>query len=280
MTALRQLADCQVFYEGVFTDPQLDHPEGIAIAPDGAVWCGGERGQIFRIEADGSDIVEVASTGGLCLGLTFHPDGRSLMICDAKRRAVFRLDTRTGVLLSFTTGTEERPFGMPNASAFDAQGRLYVTDTAPFDRPGPGIYRVETDGSTMLWHSGPLASANGIAVGPEDGAIYVVETWGRRITRVAVDESGDPGAMTLVAATGGVPDGIAFGPDGLLYVACYEPSQVARIERDGRYQVVVADPDAHMLCHPTNVAFRDGTLFVPNLGRWHVTALDLPTDPE
>jgi hypothetical protein len=33
-----------------------------------------------------------------------------------------------------------------------------------------------------------------------------------------------------------------------------------------------------MLCHPTNVAFRGGTLFAANLGRWHVTAIDLSTD--
>jgi hypothetical protein len=32
-----------VFAEG------LDHPECVAVHPDGSVWCGGEAGQIYRI---------------------------------------------------------------------------------------------------------------------------------------------------------------------------------------------------------------------------------------
>jgi sugar lactone lactonase YvrE len=76
---------------------------------------------------------------------------------------------------------------------------------------------------------------------------------------------------------GTVPDGLAFGPDGLLYVACYEPSQVLRLEPDGAVTVVACDPAAHLLCHPTNLAFRGSTLLTANLGRWHLTAIDLPS---
>ena len=36
----------EVFYDGLFTEPMLDHPEGLAVHRDGSVWCGGERGQI------------------------------------------------------------------------------------------------------------------------------------------------------------------------------------------------------------------------------------------
>jgi sugar lactone lactonase YvrE len=74
---------------------------------------------------------------------------------------------------------------------------------------------------------------------------------------------------------GTVPDGLAFGPDGLLYVGCYEPSQILRIGRDGSVEVVAHDPTAHLLCHPTNLAFRgDGMLIAANLGRWHLTAVE------
>jgi hypothetical protein len=38
----------QVLYDGMQTDPQLDHPEGVAVHRDGSVWCGGERGQIIQ----------------------------------------------------------------------------------------------------------------------------------------------------------------------------------------------------------------------------------------
>jgi gluconolactonase len=40
-----------VLCDGTVTEPRLDHPEGVAVHPDdGSIWCGGERGQIYRIE--------------------------------------------------------------------------------------------------------------------------------------------------------------------------------------------------------------------------------------
>jgi gluconolactonase len=57
-------------------------------------------------------------------------------------------------------------------------------------------------------------------------------------------------------------------------VGCYEPSQVRRIFPDGSVVRLIGDEEAHVFCHPTNLAFRSGTLFTTNLGRWHVTAVD------
>ncbi|MDP9380757.1 MAG: gluconolaconase, partial [Chloroflexota bacterium] len=54
----------------------------------------------------------------------------------------------------------------------------------------------------------------------------------------------------------------------------YEPSQVLRISPDGTKARLIADEEAHLLCHPTNLAFRHRTLFTTNLGRWHVTAIE------
>src|SRR6266436_5224488 len=46
-----------------------------------------------------------------------------------------------------------------------------------------------------------------------------------------------------------------------LYIGCYEPSQILSINRDDSVQCVLADPEALLLCHPNNIAFRDSTLF-------------------
>ena len=56
-----------VLFDGPFTTPRLQHPEGVAVGPDGWIWAGSENGRILRIAPDGSTIEEVASTGGFTL---------------------------------------------------------------------------------------------------------------------------------------------------------------------------------------------------------------------
>jgi gluconolactonase len=270
LDALLPAEAISVFYDGTLTDPQLDHPECVAVAADGSVWCGGERGQIFRIEPDGSAIEQVASTGGFCLGLAFSPAG-DLYVCDLKQAAVLRLPAGSDRPELFADG-----FRVPNYPAFDADGRLYVSDSHGFHDPGPGVYRLEADGSRELWYGEAVDFANGLALSPDGRFLYVVETFAHAVFRLPIADDGSPGRREEVARFPGVlPDGIAFAADGSLYVGCYEPSMVLRVDPDGRVECVVRDDEAHALCHPTNLAFRGTTLLLANLGRWHVAAVEV-----
>jgi hypothetical protein len=42
---------------------------------------------------------------------------------------------------------------------------------------------------------------------------------------------------------------------------------------DQGLELLYYDEEAHMLCHPTNCAFRGNDLFTANLGRWHITRI-------
>jgi gluconolactonase len=263
-----------VFYDGMLTEPQLDHPEGLAVHRDGSVWCGGERGQIYRIEPDGSSLEQVASTDGYCLGMAFDARG-NLFICDLKHQAVMRLDAGSGALDKFADGADGRGMAIPNHLAFDSEGRLYVSDSHAFKEPGPGIFRFSPDGGGKLWYGGPANFANGLALSADGRYLYVAETFGNAVFRVPIREDGSPGKREEFASlTGVLPDGLAFDTGGNLYVGCYEPSQVLRISPEGSVVRLIGDREAHVFCHPTNLAFRGGTLFTTNLGRWHVTAVD------
>lgn len=266
----------RVFFDGLFTTPRLDHPEGVAVHPDGSVWCGGEAGQIFRIDAEGTSVEQIATTGGFALGIAFDATASALFICDIAHPGVFRLDLASGAVELFADGAGGHRFRNPNYPVFDARGRLYVSDSRRLAEPGPAVFRYETDGTGEVWDGRPMAFANGLALPPDESYLYVVESFLPGVSRVEIRPDGSAGERSIVAELPGtVPDGIAFGPDGLLYVGCYEPSQVLRLLPGGGAEVVAHDPAAHLLCHPTNLAFRGTTAYVANLGRWHLSAIDL-----
>jgi gluconolactonase len=264
-----------VFFDGTLSDPQLDHPEGVAVHRDGSVWCGGERGQIFRIDPDGGSLEEVASTGGFSLGMAFDRD-EDLVVCDLKLHAVMKLETRTGRVERFSGGAPERPMSIPNYPAFDRDGRLYVSDSHRFGTPGPGVFRAEPDGTTTLWYDRDVVFANGLAVAPDGASLYVVEAFANAVFRIPIREDGSAGEREEVATLPGAwPDGLAFDAEGNLYVGCYEPSQVLRVDPAGKVDVLFREWSAHLLAHPTNIAFRGTTMFTANLGRWHITRLEV-----
>ncbi len=278
METVLEIGAASVFYDGLLTEPRLDHPEGLAVHRDGSIWCGGESGQIYRIEPDGSSMDQVASTGGFTQGMAFDA-GDNLYFCDLVHAAVLRLDANSGAVEEFAGGAGGRSIEISNCPAFDAEGRLYVSDSHAFKDPGPGIFRFDPDGKGELWYDAPVDFANGLALSADGDHLYVAETFGNAIFRLPIEDDGSAGMREEVASLPGVlPDGLAFDTAGNLYVACYEPSQVLRVSPDGTVARLVGDPEAHLFCHPTNLAYRGGTLFTTNLGRWHITAIDTATE--
>jgi gluconolactonase len=265
-----------VFVDGTLGPTRLKHPEGLAVASDGAIWCGGEGGEIYRVEPDGSAFEQVATTGGFTLGVAFDPAGR-LYTCDLAHQAVFRYDPSTGDLTKFATGGQGDDIRVPNAMAVDGErGLLYVSDSYGAGEVGPGIWRFDLEsGSGFLWYRQVLNFANGIALSPSRDAIYVAETFGHRVSRIPIRPDGTAGeADSFVTEIDRLPDGLAFDVEGNLYVSCYEPSRIYRVSPGGQLALLIDDPDAHMLCHPTNCAFRGTELFTANLGRWHITRIE------
>lgn len=263
-----------VLCDGATTEPRLSHPEGIAVDADDYIWCGGDRGEIYRIAPDGSSREIVANTGGFCLGMAFDHAG-DLYICDLKHAAVFRYSPKSGELSVFADGVEGHKLQIPNYPAFDRNGRLFVSDSWHFADPGPGVIVFDPDGTGSVWHPGPFSFANGIAFSPDGKKLYVAETFRSAISVIDLQDDGSAGPMRDFAAVPGTyPDGLAVSADGAVFVGCYEPSKILRVGLDGEVTLVGEDITAHTLAHPTNLAFQGDNLLACNLGRWHVTKVE------
>jgi len=266
------LAKSTIFADG------LDHPECVAVHPDGSIWAGGEAGQIYRISADGQQIETVANTGGFILGIAFSPGAQWLAICDLGKKCVWRLDLKTFQLERFAEGAAGHAFNIPNYAVFDQFGNLYVSESGTFRQVNGKILKFSPEGKGEIWQEGPFNFANGLAMAPGEKYLYVAVSFLPGVERITINADGTAGERTLVCTLPEtVPDGLAFDADGNLYVSCYAPNRIYKVAPDQSVTVWIDDWEAHTLSNPTNIAFGGEQLdqiFVANIGRWHITKIE------
>lgn len=262
-----------VHFDGQYSEPRLHHPEGVAVGPDGAVWCGNAEGDICRIDPHTNALKKVASTGGFTLGMAFDARG-SLYVCDQRSAAVWKLEIASGKLEKLIAPGMR----IPNYPVFDPRRNcLYVSDSFGAGDEGPGVWRYDlATGEGVLWWDRPMAFANGMALSEDGIDLFVVETFGRKVSRISIRQDGSPsGVEPCVENIPGLPDGLALDLDGRLYISCYEPSRILRAPvGGGSVEIFAEDVTSHVLCHPTNIAFSGSTLYAANLGRWHIARID------
>jgi sugar lactone lactonase YvrE len=273
MKPLLDIGAARVFFDGLFTTPRVAHPEGVAVHRDGSIWCGTENGDLLRIAADGASFERMAGTGGFLLGIAFDSAG-NCFACDLKHAAVFRYDAVTGAMDRFASSG----IRIPNYPVVDeARKALYVTDSRGNNNIGPGLFRFDLKtGAGGVWSSEPMDFANGCALTKNGDGLFVVQSDVPCVSYVPIGADGSAGLSRVAAANvQNVPDGVALAPDGALYISCYEPSRIYRQKPGGALEVLIEDHKATTLAHPTNIAFKGSKLYTANLGRWHITEIDL-----
>lgn len=250
----------------------LNHPECVAFGADGFAYAGGEAGEVYRIDIETSEVKLVGSTNGFLLGIALDAD-HNVYGCDTARKAVLRM-TQGGVVSTVSTGTPERPMSIPNYLVFDRKGNLYVSDSGNWPNCGGCIYRISPDGETVVWTTDCSEFTNGLALSPDQQYLYVAESLLPGISRVFINEDGTAGPSELVRSMPAtVPDGLAFDKDGGLYVGCYRPDRIFRLNIDEPPVIVADDWQGTVLSAPTNLAFVGSNLdrmIIASLGRWHV----------
>jgi gluconolactonase len=222
----------------------LDHAEGVCWDPSrNCLWAGGEAGQIYRIGLDGTVVVDAVIAGGELLGLALDGVG-NLYLCDVGNHVVWQ----------WAPGNAPARFGpmidYPNYAAFGPDVTLYVSDSGSFLEPTGSIVAIAPDGSSRRLDIAPIKYANGLAV--RERYLYFVASSLPGVQRVSLDGGA---SETVVQMARCVPDGLAFDVEGSLYISCYQPNQLWRLDRSGRLECLVDDWTGEFVLSPTNVAF-------------------------
>ena len=290
-------------------------PEDVLIDEDGSVLTGLVDGRILRVSADGKTITTLAETGGRPLGLEWLPDGK-VLICDANRGLLtLDKDNHIATLLGDIDG---RPMKFCNNADVLPDGAIYFTDSSTrfgvdewmadlLEHSSTGsLYRLTPDGElTRLVTGRPFP--NGVALSGDRKTMYFVETAGYSMFRLDLTSAdAEPELVTMIP---GLPDNIAMGSDGLIWVAIGSPRNAlldfllpkAPVVR----KVVWALPDAvkpkaadiieiqaydeaGKLVHdlrgkhpdfrmPTGVRERDGRVWLSSIGTTHLATFATPS---
>ncbi len=264
----------------------------LAVGPDGSLYTAENATRVTRLMPDGTSVL-VAGSGPLCnstdpcgdggpatqarlqtiRSLAFGPDG-SLYISDAGMYRVRRVDPDGIITTIAGTGVQgDTGDGGPAVQAriqfvgtlaVDADGNIYLGQ----EGNGARVRRIDPEGIISTFAGGgtsraPVVNAteaevvpNGMAIGP-DGLLYVAATNGGTYHVRRVNPDGKIETIAGLGPVGSVGDGgpalqarftviegIAFGPDGSLYVADTGQRRIRRIGQDGIVTTVAGNGQA------------------------------------
>jgi gluconolactonase len=230
----------------------LSNPEGPVALPDGTwliVEGGASRGCVTHISADGRQKRVIKKTGRPN-GLAVDSDG-AIWVAESQTPSLMRI-TMDGRAEVVATDCEGEPFLFPNDLCFGPDGALYLTDSGVFIGDFAPNNQVRSDYMDIRY----------------DGRIYRIDVGTGKVTKI------DSGIRFT--------NGIAFGPDQLLYANETVTGAVYRYEsKNGKiggpripFGNVIRSDAPPGFKGPDGMAFStDGRLFVAVFGQGDLMVL-------
>ena len=152
----------------------LDHPECFNFGQDGRPYAGGLSGQVYVMTPPQFGLRQLGNTQGVNGGVAV--DGNhNVYVCNPTRHSVLRV-TQHGTVSLYCDRVQNGPTVWPNYGLFDARRNYYFCDSG-FDywKPSGRLIRVKPDGKSESLIGGNWHFANGLALSPKDGSIFMIE---------------------------------------------------------------------------------------------------------
>ena len=228
------LSAARVFFDGQYSSPRLQHPEGVAIGPDG---CDLVRQRRRRHRADRT---ATARHRGGRLDRRLHARPRlrrrtaQLFACDQRSAAVWRLDARAPARFERFTPPGIRIPNYPGGRrrrGLPLRLRQLRRRHAPARASGA---TTSTTGEGALWWAEPMRFANGMALAHDGSALFVVRDL--RPTRSAASPIGADGRAGRLRRScrrhrRACPTASRSTTRAICSSRCYEPSRILRARR-------------------------------------------------
>jgi len=194
---------------------------GVAWMRDHLLISDTPAGKIKKIDSDGPSVFKEEFYAS---GMTSDSEGR-LYICDPREHRLLRLDSKKNKEDVLADKFEGKRLNGPTAVAVSKNNHIWFTDAAfaASDREKAlahyGVYHISPKGELTLLSKMP-GRPNGIALSTDQKTLYVVDSDSRSVLAWDVDRSGvAANPRVLFRVKQGVPNGIAAGADGKVYVA-------------------------------------------------------------
>lgn len=246
-----------------FVGRDLKRPECVLCMPSGRLYVAHRGGGILRIEPDGGQSLlqwqmPADAHDFIPNGFALLPDG-TFLIANMGHGGGVWARRPGGKVEPYLMTVDGVPLAKANFVFNDDQGRVWITVTTrsdPLSKALTALGAPECADGFVCMVDGNVAQglgarivADGFAftnearIDPSGGALYVVETHGRRITRFRLGSSGDLSGRETFASFGygTFADGIAFDAEGQLWVTSIISNRLFRIAPDGRAELVFED---------------------------------------
>jgi sugar lactone lactonase YvrE len=254
----------------------LYRPECVLAMPSGEVFVPDWRGGVTRIDVDGSQHTWLARAPEIELrpnGIALARDGSFLLANLADAGGVWRL-RRDGALEPFLTEIDGAPLPPANFVIEDSQHRTWIsvsTRRVPRQqawRPDGAdgfVVLVDRNGARIV--ADGLHYTNEVRPDPSGTWLYVVETFGRRLTRFRIDSDGGLTGREPVITLGHgyFPDGLAFDESGGIWMTSLISNRLVRL-RAGTIETMLEDADTDYV-DSVERAFAGGSMNAEHLGR-------------
>lgn len=252
----------------------LHRPECVVVDDRNDVYVPDWRGGVTQLAADGTQRTWLAASPPVELrpnGIALTGGGSFLLANLGADGGVWHLN-RDGQVAPFLTEVDGAPLPPCNFVVRDGE-RVWIsvsTRHAPRQqawRPDVAdgfIVLVDARGARVV--ADGLHYANEVRPDPSGTWLYVVETFGRRLTRFRIGASGTLAAPEVVVSLGRghYPDGFAFDRWGRIWITSLISNRLLRQSASG-FETVLADENRGFVA-AVDAAFEAGAMRTEHLG--------------